>query len=65
MSEKPVNTVHGPFTRERLKTMKDLIAGEDRDTVLQFEGADLLVKYAQYLVEFVEGEFAKRNHGGL
>lgn len=65
MSEKPVQTVNGPFDRKRLKSMKDAIKDQDRDTVVVWEGMELLVSYAEYMIEFVELEFGKRNTGGL
>lgn len=63
--EKPVNTIAGAFDRNRLKALKAAIADQDRDSVIMFEGNELLVSFGGYLAEFVEGEFAKRNHGGL
>lgn len=65
MTEKTVNTICGPFDRERLKLLKQTIDGEDDDTVLQFEGQELLVKFGRYLVEFVEVTLGQRNTEGL
>lgn len=65
MSEKPVQTIAGPFDRERLQRLKDTIEGEDRETVLMFEGQELLVSFGCYLAEFVEMQLGKRNTRGL
>lgn len=62
---KPVQTVFGPIDRARLKALKDTLANEDRDTVVMFEGQELLVSFGNYLVEFVEMELGKRNTEGL
>jgi hypothetical protein len=64
-NEKPIQTVAGAFDRNRLQALKDALKDQDRDSVVMFEGNELLVSYGGYLVEFIEGEFAKRNHGGL
>lgn len=65
MTEKPVNTIAGPFDRKRLKALQDVIEGQDPDSVVTFEGNELLVKFGEYLAEFVEGELGKRNTRGL
>lgn len=65
MSEKPVNTIAGPFDRKRLNALKDVMRDQDRDSVVMFEGNELLVSFGQYLAEYVDGELGKRNHGGL
>lgn len=65
MAEKPVQTVAGPFDRKRLAALKETIEGEDRDSVVMFEGQELLVSFAGYLVEYVETELGKRNTEGL
>ena len=65
MTEKTVNTICGPFDRKRLAALKDTIEGQDDDTVLLFEGQELLVKFGKYLVEFVEVTLGQRNTEGL
>jgi hypothetical protein len=63
--EKPVMTKWGPWTRDMMNRLKDAIKDEDSDTVIQFDGNEILVSFGGYLVEFLEGEFAKRGHAGL
>lgn len=53
--EKPVNTIAGAFDRNRLTALKEAIADQDRDSVVMFEGNELLVRFGGYLAEFVEG----------
>lgn len=71
MTEKTISTAAGPFTRERMlslrKTLNQAVNGEgmERDQVIKWEGNDLLISYGQYLLEFVETEYAKRNCHGL
>ncbi|MBP53073.1 MAG: hypothetical protein CMG88_03710 [Marinobacter sp.] len=65
MTEKPVNTIAGPFDRKRLKALKEVIQDQDRDSTVMFEGQELLVSFGGYLAEFVEGELGKRNTRGL
>lgn len=65
MTEKPVQTIAGPFNRKRLDAMKKTIEGEDRDSVVMFEGQELLVSFGEYLAEYVESELGKRNTRGL
>lgn len=65
MAEKPVQTIAGPFDRARLDALKATIKGEDRDSVVMFEGNELLVSFGGYLAEFVEMELGKRNTEGL
>lgn len=65
MIEKPIQTVAGPFDRKRLDALKETIKDQDRDLMVMFEGQELLVSFAGYLVEFVEIELGKRNTGGL
>lgn len=65
MSEKPIQTIAGPFDRARLARMKETIKDQDRDSVVMFEGNELLVSFGEYLAEFVEMELGKRNTGGL
>lgn len=63
--EKPVQTIAGPFDRKRLAALKETIEGQDRDTVLVFEGQEVLVSFAQYLIEYVETKLGQRNTEGL
>lgn len=65
MSEKPVQTNAGPFDRKRLALLKETIKDQDRDSVVMFDGQQLLVSYGQYLAEYIEIEFGKRNTEGL
>lgn len=65
MTEKPVQTNAGPFDRKRLDALKKTIEGQDRDSVVMFEGNELLVSFGAYLAEFVEVELGKRNTEGL
>lgn len=65
MAEKPVQTVAGPFDRKRLESLQEVVKDQDRESVVMFEGQELLVSFGQYLVEFVELQLGKRNTGGL
>jgi len=65
MTEKPVQTIAGPFDRARLKALRDAIKDEDRETVIKFEGQDLLVSFGEYLAQHIEMQLGNRNHGGL
>lgn len=67
MTEKPVQTICGPFDRARLKRLKQTIKGyeNDRDRIVMFEGQELLVSFGQYLAEFVETTLGQRNTRGL
>jgi hypothetical protein len=65
MAEKPVQTNCGPFDRKRLEALQTVIKDQDRDSVVMFEGQELLVSFGQYLAEFVGIELGKRNTGGL
>lgn len=65
MSEKPIQTVAGPYDRKRLDALKETIKDQDRDSMVMFEGQELLVSFAGYLVEYVEGQLGLRNHEGL
>ncbi|MDY6949858.1 MAG: hypothetical protein SXG53_29645 [Pseudomonadota bacterium] len=64
-SEKPVQTIAGPFDRKRLDALKETIKDQDRDSTVMFEGQPLLVGFGYYLAEYVEGELGKRNTRGL
>lgn len=63
--EKPVMTKWGPWTRDMMNRLKEALKDEDRDSSIQFDGNEILVSFGLYLVEFLEGEFAKRGHAGL
>lgn len=65
MTEKPVQTIAGPFNRARLQLLNETLKDQDRDSVVLFEGQELHVGYGHYLAEFVEIEFGKRNTRGL
>lgn len=65
MTEKPVQTIAGPFDRKRLDALKETIKGEDKDSTVMFEGQELLVSFGGYLAEYVESELGKRNTRGL
>jgi hypothetical protein len=65
MTDKPVNTVAGPFDRKRLEALEAVLKDQDRDSVVMFEGQELLVSFGNYLAEFVNLELGKRNTGGL
>lgn len=58
-----VHTIFGHFDQARLDRLRETIKGEEPDTDLKFEGADLNVKFGQYLAEHVETELSKRNAG--
>jgi hypothetical protein len=64
-NEKPVMTKWGPWTRDMMTRLKDALKDQDRDSSIQFDGNEILVSFGNYLVEFLEGEFAKRGHAGL
>lgn len=63
--EKPVQTKWGPWTRDMMNRLKAELKDQDRDAVVMFEGNEVLVSFGNYLVEFLEIEFAKRNTAGL
>lgn len=63
--EKPVMTKWGPWTRDQMTRLKAALKNEDRDSTIMFDGNEVLVSFGTYLVEFLEGEFAKRGHAGL
>lgn len=65
MTEKPVNTIAGPFDCKRLDALKETIKDQDRDSTVMFEGQELLVSFGGYLAEYVEMELGKRNTRGL
>lgn len=65
MTEKPIHTQAGPFDRKRLARLQETLKDQDRDSVVMFEGQELLVSYGKYLAEYVEMELGKRNTEGL
>jgi hypothetical protein len=65
MAEKPVQTIAGAFDRKRLDALKETIKDQDRESVVMFEGNELLVSFGTYLAEYVETELGKRNTRGL
>lgn len=65
MTDKPVQTICGPFDRKRLDSLQETIKDQDRDSTVMFEGQELLVSFGQYLAEYVGMELGKRNTRGL
>lgn len=65
MAEKPVQTIAGPFDRKRLAALQEVIKDQDRDSVVQFEGNELLVSFGGYLAEYVGVALGQRNTEGL
>lgn len=65
MTEKPVSTVAGPFDRKRLDALKEVLKDQDKDSVVMFEGNELLVSYGNYLAEYVSTTLGQRNTEGL
>lgn len=68
--EKTVSTIAGPFDRLRYKSLCKLLddsekEGLDRESVVMFEGQELLISSGQHLRTFLDKTFASRNHGGL
>lgn len=64
--EKPVMTKWGPWTRDMMNRLKTALAQEsDKDASINFDGQEVLVSFGNYLVEFLEIEFGKRNTHGL
>lgn len=63
--EKPVQTKWGPISRGQAESLKAALDGQDRDATVMWEGQEVLVSFGQYLVQFVETEFGKRNTRGL
>jgi hypothetical protein len=45
----------------RFKTALEIERPYGRDHVFSFDGADFLVAYAEYLVEYLEGQFRPDN----
>lgn len=55
-----------PTIAEVRKTLTAAEAeGKSRDETTMWRGQELVISFGWYLVEFVEGELAKRNTGGL
>ena len=70
MTEKTVETIAGPFTRKRMESLRATLEqakaeGMERDQATMFEGNELLISFGQYLLEFLDGQFAQRDHHGL
>lgn len=65
MTEKPVQTIAGPFDRKRLEALQQVLVDQDRDSTVMFEGQQLLVSFGQYLAEFVDTTLGQRNTEGL
>lgn len=65
-----IETIAGNFDSATIadvrKTLKAAEAeGLSRDETVMWRGNELVISFGWYLVEFVEGELAKRNTGGL
>ncbi len=70
MTEKTVQTIAGPFDRKRMEALRETLAQADgemlgREEVIKFEGNDLVISFGKYLLEYLDGEFAKKGHQGL
>lgn len=70
MTEKTVHTIAGPFDRKRTEALKETLDkakadGMSRDDVTMFEGQEMLISFGEYLFEYVDQQFANRNHGDL
>lgn len=65
MAEKPIQTALGPMDRKRLNTLKETLCGEADDSVIRFEGRELLVSQGYEIVEAVEVRLGQRNTRGL
>lgn len=63
-TEKQVPTIAGFFGETRIKALRETLEQADGD-VTMFEGNELLVSFGKYLLEYVEGEYSRRNNGGL
>lgn len=64
-----IETIAGTWNRETISGLRRTLenSGEDRrsrETVMH-GGQEFVIAFAWYLVEYVEGEIAKRNTGGL
>lgn len=56
MTDKPVQTVAGPFDRERTEALRQTLKQAedqmlDREQTIKFEGNDLLISFGTYLLE--------------
>lgn len=64
-----IGTIWGCLNTEMISSVRKALeeSGEDRrsNVVLKWGGQDLQVSFGWYLVEYVEGELAKRNTRGL
>ncbi len=70
MSEPKISTNSGMFASSDIKSLRKALtdaAGDDRraDMAIKWRGQDVHVPFGWYLVEYVEGMLAQRNHGGL
>lgn len=63
-TEKQVPTIAGFFGQGRIKALRETLEQAEGD-VTMFEGNELLVSFGKYLLEYVEGEYSRRNNGGL
>lgn len=70
VTEKQVPTIAGFFGAARIKSLRETLEqakadGMSRDEVTKFEGNDLLISFGEHLLEYVDGEYSRRNNGGL
>lgn len=63
-TEKQVPTIAGFFGATRIESLRETLAAADGDVTV-FEGNELLVSFGKYLLEYVEGEYSRRNNSGL
>lgn len=54
MNNLHVDTIFGPFDKERLEALKEVIRDQPKDKIVMFEGQELFVQFGVYLAEFVE-----------
>lgn len=64
-----IPTICGCLDKETISEVRKVLEESGEDTrssaILKWRGQDLQVSFGWYLVEFVEGELAKRNTRGL
>lgn len=64
-TEKQVPTIAGFFGQDRIDSLRQTLTEAEGEEVTMFEGNELLVSFGKYLLEYVEGEYSRRNNGGL
>ena len=64
-----ISTAWGCIDAETISDMRATLESSDEDkrskAVIMWQGQELVVSFGWYLVEYVEGELAKRNTRGL